>query len=373
VPSPRLHPAFLALACAALLPACDGGGGGGPTQPTPLTVQTSGRLERGSTIAVTVSNGSQTIPLSQLAVSFSPAGAAQVVGDSVHLLVAGHVTATVTQDDHVGTAELDVAAPPVVVFDRLQSGNRDIWRIDLDGQNLTQLTTDPGDDQEPTAAKGTVVFVSYRGGNGDLYSVPLAGGTTTRLTNTPRDETTPSLSPDGAKLAYSWIPTDVSKIYTSTATGSNAAQLEPGTGAEVIETAPSWSPSGTLAFVSTVNGTADIFTSTGPGQQTLLVGGPQAEVEPAFSPDGKTVAFVSNRNGGVDIFLVTVASGAVTQLTSGPATKSEPAWTPDGRIVYLETVGSTTHLRWIDPAAPTVTHLIDTGAGTVGHPSVAVP
>jgi Tol biopolymer transport system component len=75
----------------------------------------------------------------------------------------------------------------------------------------------------------------------------------------------------------------------------------------------------------------------------------------------------------VEIFLVNVASKAVTQLTSGPNTKSQPSWTPDGRIVYLETAGSVTHLRWLDPAAPAATHLIDTGTGTVGHPAAVVP
>jgi TolB protein len=334
---------------------------------------TGGRVERGSTIGVSVSNGTATVPLSQLAVSFSPAGAAEVVGDSVHLLKAGSLTVTVTQGGRTGSATVDVAAPPTVVFDRLLAGNRDIWRVDLDGQNLTQLTTNAGDDQQPTAAKGTVVFVSYRAGNAELYSVPLAGGSDTRLTSTAKDEGTPAFSRDGTKLAYSYTPTDVSKIFTATATAGSPQQQEPGTGAEVIEVSPTWSPTGALAFVSTANGTADIFTSTGQGQQTLLVGGPNAEVEPSWSPDGANVAFVSNRTGTVEIFLVNVASKAVTQLTSGAGTKSEPSWTPDGRLVYLETQGSTTRLRWIDPAAPAVVHLIDTGTGTVGHPSAVVP
>ena len=103
---------------------------------------------------------------------------------------------------------------------------------------------------------------------------------------------------------------------------------------------------------------------------TLLEGGNTAEVEPAWSPDGATLAFVSNRGGNTDIYLLAVAGGTVTQLTTGAGTKSQPAWTPDGRVVYLETSGGT-RLRWVDPAQPGTITTIDTGTGTVGHPAVA--
>lgn len=367
------RPLRLLAACAVLaaVPACDGG----PTQgSTPLTVTATGRLERGSVLTLTVSDGAQVLAPGQLAVSLTPAGAAQLQGDgTVKLLRAGHLTVTATSGSRVGSAELEVAAPPVVVFDRLTGGNRDLWRVDLDGQNLTQLTTDPGDDQDPTAVKGTVVFVSYRAGNGELYSIPLAGGATTRLTTTARDETTPALSPDGTKLAFAYVPVDVTKVFTSAANGTGAAQLQPGTGAEVIETAPTWSPTGAVAYVSTAGGTADIVQAAPGGAPTLLAGSPQADVEPAWSVDGQTLAFVSNRGGTVEIWLLRASTGVATQLTSGTGSRFNPAWTADGRIVYVEQVGGTTQLRWIDPAAPSVSTAIDTGAGTVGHPAANLP
>jgi TolB protein len=369
-------PLRLLAACAALalLPACDGGGGGTTDVPIPLAVSASGRLERGSVLTVSVSDGSRVLGAGEVTLSFSPADAAQLQGDgSVKLLKAGHLTITAAAGGRSGSAGVDVAAPPVVVFDRQVGGNRDIWRVDLDGQNLTQLTTDPGDDQDPTAVKGTVVFVSYRGGNGDLYSIPLGGGATTRLTTTARDESTPSLSLDGTKLAFSYVPTDVTKVFTSAANGTGAAQLVPGTGADVIETAPTWSPSGAVAYVSTAAGSADIVQATIGGSPTTLTGSPQADVEPAWSADGQTLAFVSNRGGSVEIWLRSSASGAVTQLTSGAGSRFNPAWTADGRVVYVEQVGGTTQLRWIDPANPAVSTAIDVGGGTVGHPAANIP
>lgn len=360
------------LAAAALAAGCDGGPTGSNPPPPSLSVSAAGRLERGSVLAVTVKNGAQTLPAGQYAVSFSPAGAAQAQGDgSVKLLAAGHLTVTATSGNLVGSAEIDIAAPPVVVFDRIAGGNRDLWKVDLDGQNLAQLTTDPGDDQDPTAVKGTVVFVSYRAGNGELYAIPLAGGATTRLTNTARDETTPSLSPDGTKLAYAYVPTDVTKVYTATASGTGAAPLVPGTGPEVIETAPTWSPAGIVAYVSTASGSADILQAAVGSAPTTLAGSPAADVEPAWSADGQTLAFVSNRGGTVEIWLQ--KNGAATQLTSGPGTKFNPAWTADGRLVYVEQVSGVTRLRWVDPADPATIYSIDTGAGAVGHPAVNLP
>jgi TolB protein len=336
-----------------------------------LVVTATGRMERGYTVSVAVTADGVALAPANYALSAQPADAAQVMGDgTVRLLRSGAVTLLATAPHKAGSAALTVAAPPVVVFDRFSGTNRDIWRVDLDGQNLTQLTTDTGDDQDPAVAGGKVVFVSYRSGNGELYSIPLAGGATTRLTNTARDETAPALSPDASKVAYAFVVTDITKLFTANPDGTNAVRATPvdfGFDGS-IETTPTWTTGGKMAFVATVNGSADIFQVTGSGEPSLLVGGPQAEVEPAFSPDGKTLAFVSNRNGGTDIFLLNVSSGAVTQLTSGAGSKSQPAWTPDGRLVYLETLGGT-RLRWVDPAEPATLHTIETGAGTVGHPA----
>ncbi|HUK13999.1 MAG TPA: BamA/TamA family outer membrane protein [Thermoanaerobaculaceae bacterium] len=58
-------------------------------------------------------------------------------------------------------------------------------------------------------------------------------------------------------------------------------------------------------------------------------------MEPAYSPDGKTIAFHAFAHGRADIYLMDVASGKVTNLTDDEAYDSDPTYTPDGRhLVY---------------------------------------
>src|SRR2546428_10093813 len=87
-----------------------------------------------------------------------------------------------------------VVPPPVIVFDWLRNGNRDIYRAALDGKDTVRLTSDPGDDQHPTERAGTVVFTSYRDGHAQLYAVPATRGAERRLTTSAANETQPALS-----------------------------------------------------------------------------------------------------------------------------------------------------------------------------------
>src|SRR6184192_4783992 len=184
----------------------------------------------------------------------------------------------------------NVAAPPAIVFDWLRNGNRDIYRATLDGKDTVRLTSDPGDDQYPTERAGTVVFTSYRDGNGELYAVPSTGGVERRLTTSAANETQPALSPDGRHIAYLSDESGVPKLWLCAADGTNPEPLTTGFGfAGSVEASPSWAPSGDrLVFVSTAGGTAGLYIiDVAGGTPTPLVVDTSANVEPAWSPDGR--------------------------------------------------------------------------------------
>jgi hypothetical protein len=246
---------------------------------------------------------------------------------------------------------------PLLVFDRADAGNRDVWRVAMDGSDPVRLTTAAGDDRNATASNGKVVFAAYRHGQPELYSVPLAGGAETRLTTTSAAEGDPALSWDGTRLAYtSDVAIGVAKVWSANANGTGAARVTPTSfGSEgEPEASPAWSPfGGRLALVGTDNGSADVYDITLGGAPSLLRSGATAEVDPAWSPDGTRLVYTSNVTGAGDLYMLRLADGQVTRLTSGATTESYATWTPNGRIVYLTFLsGGATELRWLNPDLP---------------------
>jgi TolB protein len=63
---------------------------------------------------------------------------------------------------------------------------------------------------------------------------------------------------------------------------------------------------------------------------TRLTSGPWDDITPALSPDGKQLAFASNRNGYWDLYLLELASGEISRLTDSPEYDASPSWSPDG-------------------------------------------
>ena len=69
---------------------------------------------------------------------------------------------------------------------------------------------------------------------------------------------------------------------------------------------------------------------------TRLTSGPWDDITPALSPDGKQLAFASNRNGYWDLYVLELASGEITRLTDSLEYDASPSWSPDGVWLVYE-------------------------------------
>src|SRR3989442_3117178 len=66
------------------------------------------------------------------------------------------------------------------------------------------------------------------------------------------------------------------------------------------------------------------------GKSRQLTGGPGSDRQPRWSPDGKTLAFISTREAGAQVWLLPIAGGDARKVSSLPDGASDPVWLPDG-------------------------------------------
>ena len=104
---------------------------------------------------------------------------------------------------------------------------------------------------------------------------------------------------------------------------------------------PRWSPDGTkIAFARYMDKTksqtsAELFLMNADGTNPQrLTHNNVSDIIPSWSPDGTQIAFSSSRSGVWEVFIIDVATRAVTQLTDGPS--STPDWSPDGTQIVFE-------------------------------------
>ena len=213
-----------------------------------------------------------------------------------------------------------------IAFVSERDGNDEIYVMGSDGSNPRRLTDHSDWDFYPSWSPDGrhIAFTSRRDGNGEIYVMGSDGSNRRRLTDNSAPDFYPSWSPDGRHIAFASRRDGDDEIYVMGSDGSNPRRLTDSTrpttfiphGHRMAGTSPS-RPSA-LA-------TIEIYVMGSDGSNPRrLTDNSAPDRYPSWSPDGRHIAFASDRDGNRNIYVMELGedSGGGTPLDHGdsPAT-----------------------------------------------------
>ena len=212
--------------------------------------------------------------------------------------------------------------------DRLKSS---IWVADVDGSGVSRFTDGPADKSPRFSPDGrSLAYISVgdeQPRHAHLRLAPLSGGAPSKLGELPGPVLQFTWSPDSRRIV-AVCNTGLTDPDKQSARERNAARVVRGLAAR-------------LDGFSWRDGRRHLFTvDVEDGSTSQLTRGDYDHADPAFSPDGGTIAFTSDRSPRrddrqfhADLFVMPAGGGRPTRLTNGNARAVGPAFSPDGHNV----------------------------------------
>jgi TolB protein len=224
----------------------------------------------------------------------------------------------------------------------------EVFESDYDGENCRQVTHTNSYCANPMyipAKNGlkssSFLYVSYKIGQPKIYLASLKDGREIRASSLRGNQVTPTIYKDSSLIAFACDVAGKSDIFIQPLVPSAATAEKPRqifTAKASANASPSFSPDGKqIAFVSNKDGSPKIYVMAIPKpgtkleeiKPTLISKRCRENSAPTWSPDGKKIAYCSRSTGPRQIWVYDFETGAERQLTQGNSNKENPAWAPD--------------------------------------------
>ncbi len=199
-----------------------------------------------------------------------------------------------------------------------------------------------------------IIFVSQRTGASELYLMNLNTRQVSQLTNTGRGHLSPAIALQSRTLAFAAREGSNSELFTATISSDWRTRRPLLTAVNrltvdtIDEFAPSLSANGGMMAFASGDG-IEVMLTSGQGRRVLVPppASPLVDFAPALSPDGRQVAFISNRNGAREIWLANTSTGELRQLTGGGEVIGGLGWSGDSQQIVFTTTATVSKLGGI--------------------------
>ncbi|WDE08719.1 PD40 domain-containing protein [Thalassomonas viridans] len=258
----------------------------------------------------------------------------------------------------------------IIAYSAMESGNGDIYLSNIEGKSKIKITDHPGGDGYAAWSpdgKRIAFYAKYDGRKTwSIHTMNSDGTNRKRLTHAEgKWDNSPAWSPDGKKIAFSreYKNSDgkwQAEIWIMNADGSELSQIKPLKGG-----GPHFTQDGRLVFHSEFdNKKSEISIADIDGKNiSHLTDNKAEEWHPEVSPDGKQIAFMSDREGGYDIYVMNIDGSNQKRLTYSKAADWYPSWSPDGsKLIFSSDTGKYFDIYMVNKDDSSVQKIITNGS-----------
>jgi Tol biopolymer transport system component len=219
-------------------------------------------------------------------------------------------------------------------------GLGDLFLVPLEGGQPRRMTSDNADMNGAawTTDGREIIFSSNRGGSHRLWQVDVATAHITPFAASGLNSLRPATDPTGNRLIYTEWTTNTNIWRVDLSGPPSRRKGLPWIASTLHQDSPQYSPDGRhVAFISDRSGFWELWMADSDGEnmrQLTHFGGPQAG-SPQWSPDSQEIAFDLRGDGVSKIFLVDISTDTIRQITHDRSDTMVPKWASDGRSLYV--------------------------------------